>query len=137
VDEYDLLQQAREILPFAYAPYSGYRVGAALLTADGRVFRGTNVENASLGLTICAERTAAAAAVSAGCRTFVILAVTSTGGEQVPFPCGACRQVLREFSEDLKIIAAGEKGRPFVLNLRELLPYTFGVPGAGEGSPQE
>ena len=100
------------MLPLAYAPYSNYKVAAALLTADGKIFTGVNVENAAFGLTICAERAALFSAVSAGYRSFSHLVVLSQDSDNLPFPCGACRQVLREFSPDLKIIVTGgEKER--------------------------
>jgi len=123
-DEEKLLQEARKVLPLAYAPYSNYRVAAAILTEDGKIFTGVNVENVSYGLTICAERAAVFAAVSAGCRSFSHLVITADDESNLPFPCGACRQVLREFSPDLKIIVAG-KGKTFSMSLAELLPYSF------------
>lgn len=122
VDE--LLGLAREMLPFAYAPYSDYRVGAALLTTEGEIFKGVNIENASLGLTMCAERVALYAAVAAGYRSFSLLALVA-GGENEPLPCGACRQVLGEFSRSLKVAVAGEKGEPKIFALEELLPHPF------------
>ncbi|HVM19638.1 MAG TPA: cytidine deaminase [Egibacteraceae bacterium] len=110
----------------AYAPYSGFRVGCALLTADGRVFTGANVENAAYGSTICAERVAMPAAVVAGVREFVALAVVGDGDGPCT-PCGACRQVLFEFAPDLVVLAAGGSGAPaqYVLG-RDLLPDGFG-----------
>lgn len=119
-----MLGLAREMLPLAYAPYSGYRVGAALLTTEGEIFKGVNIENASLGLTVCAERVALFAAVAAGYRSFSLLALVAEG-ESEPLPCGACRQVLGEFSRELKVAVAGEKGKPKVFTLRELLPHPF------------
>lgn len=119
-----LLRLAKEILPFAYAPYSGYRVGAVLLTAEGKIFKGVNVENASLGLTMCAERAALYAAVAAGYRSFSLLALAAED-ESEPLPCGACRQVLGEFSRELKVVVAGKKEEPLIFNLKELLPYPF------------
>lgn len=124
MDEQKLLKLAREMLPFAYAPYSGYRVGAALLTANGEVFKGVNVENASLGLTICAERVALAAAVAAGHRSFSLIAIASEGDSR-PLPCGACRQVLLEFSRKMKVLVAGGEGEPCVFKLEDLLPHPF------------
>lgn len=125
MDDRELVRLAKEVLPYAYAPYSGYRVGAALLTIEGPVFRGVNVENASYGLTICAERAALAAAVAAGYRSFSAVAVASEGeGEDEPFPCGACRQVLMEFG-GMRIIIAGKKGKILSFNLEDLLPYPF------------
>ncbi len=125
MDDHELVQSAREILPYAYAPYSGYRVGAALLTNEGRVFRGVNIENASSGLTICAERAAVAAAVTAGCRYFSCIAVVSED-EEGPLPCGACRQVLGEFcSGEFKVLISGREGKIRTFTLRELLPHPF------------
>ncbi len=91
-----LLKEASSASSKAYCPYSRYRVGAALLTPDGTIFRGCNVENASYGLTLCAERVALALAVAAGHRKLKALAVVG-GGRAFPMPCGACRQVLAEF----------------------------------------
>ncbi len=125
MDSSELVRLAREVLPFAYAPFSGYRVGAALLCVDGRVFRGVNIENSSLGLSICAERGALAAAVAAGCRSFSLLAVVSEKKSK-PYPCGACRQVLQEFSRDLLVIVAGETDDDAdSFTLGELLPHAF------------
>ena len=123
MEERELLERAKEALINAYAPYSGYRVGAALLTREGKVFCGVNVENASFGLTICAERAAVAAAIASGYRSFVALAVAAEG-EKEPFPCGACRQVLKEFGE-MKVIIAGKKGKTLSFKLEDLLPYPF------------
>ena len=92
----ELLKEAAEAASQAYCPYSEYRVGAALLTTDDTIFRGCNVENASYGLTNCAERTALFSAVAKGHRSFSALAVVSSG-DDFPYPCGACRQVLAEF----------------------------------------
>ncbi|MCL4500595.1 MAG: cytidine deaminase [Deltaproteobacteria bacterium] len=120
-----LLQAAREVLEKAYAPYSRFRVGAALLTAQGNLFSGANVENASYGLALCAERAAIAAAVAAEGADLKItaLAVVSNAPGAFP-PCGACRQVIQEFGEGAAIIFYGQEGlvqRP----LEELLPVGF------------
>lgn len=115
----DLLAAAREAMDRAHAPYSNFRVGAALLAKSGRVFPGCNVENASYGLTVCAERNAIAAAVLAGEREFAAIAIVASSGVAVP-PCGACRQALAEFCEDLEIRLEGESVR-----LSELLPMAF------------
>lgn len=109
----------------AYSPYSGVRVGAALLAADGRVFSGCNVENASFGLTLCAERTALVKAISEGAREFQAIAVWSSP-ERPLMPCGACRQMLHEFAPELRVIVAGRNGERQVLGLAELLPRAIG-----------
>jgi cytidine deaminase len=119
-----LMEQAELARRNAYAPYSGFRVGAALLTADGRVFLGCNVENASLGLSICAERAAVLKAVSEGARDFVAIAVTPGGGRSAS-PCGACRQVLHEFAPDLKVLWRDRGGRTVRTNLGRMLGHPF------------
>lgn len=121
-----LLEAARGALQRAYAPYSGFRVGCALLAADGRVYLGANVENAAYSPTICAERVALPAAVVDGVRDFAALAVVGDGPGPCT-PCGVCRQVLFEFAPDLEIIAGGTSGDPtrYVLG-RDLLPHAFG-----------
>jgi cytidine deaminase len=108
----------------SYSPYSGYRVGAALLTEDGRVFVGTNVENASYGLCLCAERSAVAAAVVGGARRFVAIAVVSPG-ETPASPCGMCRQVLAEFGPPFAVRCVSESGSTFDTSTDELLPFAF------------
>lgn len=102
----DLVEQAREARLASYSPYSKFRVGAALLGADGVVYRGTNVENASFGLSICAERAAVCAAVAAGCTDYEAIAICTDTAEPTP-PCGACRQVLVEFSPRMTVLLAG------------------------------
>ncbi len=120
----ELVTAARTALSNAYAPYSGYAVGAALQTADGGVFSGANVENASYGLTLCAERVAVAAAVVAGVREFRELVIVTSGASPA-IPCGACRQVLAEFGMNLLVTAVGKSGSQ-QWRLAELLPYAFG-----------
>lgn len=124
MDDFQLIKQARDVLPFAYAPYSRYRVAAALLTGDGRVYIGVNVENVSYGLTVCAERAAVASAVSDGQRDFIALAVVSEKKPD-PVPCGACRQVLSEFNADCRIIVSGEDGEALEYRLGNLFPRPF------------
>jgi cytidine deaminase len=118
-----LVEAARAAREVAYAPYSGFRVGAALLAADGTVYTGVNVENSSYGLTCCAERTAVFSAVTDGERSFVAIAVAADG-TPVP-PCGACRQVLSEFAPDLPVILAGSATQHRILTLTNLLPEPF------------
>lgn len=120
-----LIATALEARHRAYAPYSGYPVGAALLTASGRIYDGVNIENASYPNTICAERVAVFKAVSEGEREFIAIAVvTSNAGA----PCGACRQVLSEFGLDTIVLIADEQGNVAAeTTVRELLPRAFGM----------
>lgn len=120
-----LLAAARLARERAYVPYSRFPVGAAVRAADGRIFQGCNIENASYGLTICAERVAVFQAVAAGVRQLVAVAVVGPGDEPCR-PCGACRQVLREFGLEMRVIMAGEDGPVEVTTLDELLPRSFG-----------
>ncbi|HEY9326229.1 MAG TPA: cytidine deaminase [Candidatus Limnocylindria bacterium] len=108
----------------AHAPYSKYKVGAAIRTKRNRVHSGANVENASYGLTVCAERTAAFAAVNAGDTAFDAIAIV-IDDERLPTPCGACRQVLAEFSPDMRVILATAGGKRKITTLGELLPDPF------------
>jgi len=122
-----LRESARGALASAYAPYSDFRVGAALECADGSVFTGANIENSSFGLTICAERTALAAAVSAGHRAFVRIAIATETGDAVA-PCGACRQVLAEFAPTLEVVSVSDDEEN-TWSLAELLPAPFHLGG--------
>lgn len=120
----DLISRAMVVRANCYAPYSKFPVAAALLSRGGEVFTGVNVENASYGLTICAERVAVGCAVAAGVREFSKIAVVVKGGGS---PCGACRQVLNEFAPDLEVLLADETGRLVrKMTLGELLPEAFG-----------
>ena len=120
----ELLKIARSMTERAYAPFSGFCVGAALLTKDGRVFTGVNIENSSLGATICAERTAFVKAISEGAREFEAVAVVS--GEGAVWPCGICRQFMKEFcDDDLRIITGDEDGPLQVMTMAEILPGGF------------
>ncbi len=124
----DLLNKALEARKNSYAPYSGYRVGAALLAKDGTIYLGSNVENASFSATICAERSAFAAAVSAGEQEFCAIAVAGGKGEKADSaaaPCGICRQVMAEFCDkDFKIILGNETVME-QYTLEQLLPLSF------------
>jgi len=121
----ELIQVAFRALKNSYSPYSKFRVGAALLTSSGVVFYGTNVENASYGLSMCAERVAVFKAVSEGHTSFVRMAVVSETVNPV-YPCGACRQVLHEFSPGIELVFLGKGGETVVRKLNELLPAAFG-----------
>ncbi|MBL9079914.1 MAG: cytidine deaminase [Planctomycetes bacterium] len=119
-----LVAAAVAVRAHAYAPASHFHVGAAVLAADGRVFTGCNVENASYGLTICAERAAVCAAVAAGVRELRAVAV-ATGLDEPATPCGACRQVLAEFGPDMPIVLVGRGGQRRETTLPVLLPQPF------------
>ena len=125
MDDKALIELAKQARAHAYAPYSGFAVGAATLSADGRVFLGCNIENASYGLTNCAERTAIFSAVAAGAKELAALAVVADG-EQPCSPCGACRQVIAEFSIK-RIILANLAGKSRIVTAEELLPYAFSL----------
>lgn len=118
-----LMRRAEEASANSYAPYSGLHVGAALLAEDGSIYTGVNIENASYGATLCAERSAVACAVSDGCRKFKAIAVYSPDGKASP--CGICRQVLLEFGGDIKVIQKGDNGGLHVTSVAELLPEGF------------
>jgi cytidine deaminase len=117
----DLVRAASEARKQAYAPYSGFAVGAAVQCKSGAVFVGSNIENISYGLTICAERIAMASAVAAGEREFVAIAVVADTSEPI-VPCGACRQFLAEFAPELIIVSATVRGGQKIENLSHLLP---------------
>lgn len=130
-EEKVLIQQALEARKMAYAPYSGYAVGAALLTADGRRYLGGNIENASYGATNCAERTAFFKAVSDGVRDFAAIAIAGGKIGETPveyaYPCGICRQVMQEFCRDDFVIYVVKSERDYrSYTLKELLPFGFG-----------
>jgi len=118
-----LIAAATDVRERAHAPYSGYKVGAAVLASDGEVFTGCNVENASYGLGVCAERNAIAAAVAAGCDEFAGLVVV-TASSPPASPCGACRQVMAEFG-DFPVVLAGLDGNELVTTVLDLLPDAF------------
>jgi cytidine deaminase len=120
----DLIASATHARERAIAPYSSFKVGAALETRNGKVFEGCNVENASLGLTMCAERIALFKALSEGEREFTAIAVV-TDAPSMTTPCGACRQVLWEFCGNIRVVLQSLKGSSRVYELSELLPHPF------------
>src|SRR6266487_2014378 len=120
----DLIEQATASREQAIASHSGFKVGAAILSADGRIFTGCNIENASLGLTVCAERVALWKALSEGAREFRRIAIVTDGGA-VSSPCGACRQLLWEYCGDITVHLHSLKGSSKQYQMAELLPYPF------------
>lgn len=131
MEKQSLIERAKQAANNAHAPYSGFQVGAALLTKDGKIFTGCNIENGSFGATCCAERTAFFKAVSEGARQFEAIAVV--GGKNGDFskpclPCGICRQVMAEFcGSDFEILLQGEDGTSKIYKLSDLLPHTFSL----------
>jgi cytidine deaminase len=132
IDREGLVQQAADARRQAYAPYSGYDVGAALLTASGRVYTGCNVENAVYPLVMCAERVAVFEAVCRGERDFEAIAVVTENGGA---PCGSCRQVLREFGEQTVVLIADSQGNVRETTVGELLPDSFSAADLGPQGP--
>ena len=124
MNDRELLNLAREAAAKAYVPYSKFPVGAAIECADGTVYTGCNVENAALGSTICAERTAMVKAVSEGHRQFRRIAIYGEG-ENYCMPCGACRQFMVEFTPDMEVLCSKAGGRYVSYKLRDLLPHMF------------
>lgn len=120
----ELIKAAIKMKDMAYVPYSGFRVGAALLTEDDKIYTGCNIESASYTPTNCAERTAIFKAVSEGDKKFKAIAIT--GDSEYTFPCGVCRQVMREFSHDLTIYIVKNENEYKEFTLKELLPHSFG-----------
>lgn len=120
----ELIEISISAQKFAYAPFSQFKVGAALLCTDGSVYTGCNIENSTYGATNCAERTAIFKAVSEGRREFSAIAITSSGGE-LTFPCGICRQVLSEFSPEMRIILSDKDDNIKTFSLSELIPHSF------------
>ena len=119
----ELFRMAVEASENAYAPFSNFHVGAALLTEDGKVFTGVNIENSSYGATICAERTAMVKAISEGARGFESIAIAGNGGTS--WPCGICRQFMYEFCPEIRVISGENEDELQVYTLKELLPEGF------------
>lgn len=124
MDTRELIERALEAQEKAYVPYSNFRVGAALITEDDKIFTGCNIEISSYSPTLCAERTAIFKAVSEGHKK--IKAIAIVGDANFTYPCGVCRQVIREFGKDAKIIVANSKDEYREYKLDELLPHSFG-----------
>lgn len=120
----ELAAEAREVAENAYAPYSGFRVGAVVVASDGRRFRGANLENGAYGATICAEGAAIAAAASAGVRKIDTVAVSCIDSDGPGYPCGNCRQLMVEFDVDRVVVDGGPNG-PIEYALEELIPHAF------------
>lgn len=120
----ELALAAQKAKLLAFSPYSKFRVGAAILTENGDIFSGCNIENSSYGLTICAERVAVFNAISSAAAKFTALAVVSDDYGFTP-PCGACRQVLSDLAGDIDIVLINSKGRSKILKLASLLPFAF------------
>jgi len=137
-DSEELLARARELRGHAYAPYSGFHVGAVVLTAGGRRFEGVNVENVSYRLTTCAEQAALATMCAAGARDEVIAVAVAGDGPDPCTPCGACRQTIAEFGPRAVVHAAGATGATLSVPIGDLLPHTFTVERlrAGEEAPR-
>lgn len=126
VSQTELLQIAIEASQHAYCPYSKIKVGAALLTASGKIYTGSNVESGSFGLSCCAERVALFKAVSEGEKSFLKLAIISTRESIIP-PCGACRQVLSEWGEEIELILGNAQGDADTTSLKKLFPNPFRI----------
>lgn len=125
MDKNQLIQEAKAAMQMAYVPYSKFQVGAALLTKDGKVYRGCNIENAAYSMANCAERTALFKAISEGDKEFYAIAVIADTKRPVP-PCGACRQVISELCDpDMKVYLTNLQGQVQELTVRELLPGAF------------
>lgn len=131
-----LLKAAAAAREKAYAPYSCFKVGAALLTKSGKIYCGCNIENAAYSHTVCAERTAIYQAVCAGEKDFQAIAIVAELDHPAS-PCGACRQVMAEFSEDMEIIMANTQGKAVVSSIKELLPMAFNSNDLREGKKIE
>ncbi|MEX1177266.1 MAG: cytidine deaminase [Nitriliruptor sp.] len=133
LDEAALLRAARAVRERAYAPYSHFRVGAVVVTADGHRFEGVNVENASYRMTTCAEQSAIATMITAGVRSPIVAVAVVGDGQDPCTPCGACRQTIFEFGQDATVYASGDGGRPLIVHITDLLPHGFGPKRLAQG----
>lgn len=122
-----LLRSASEAAENAYSPYSGFKVGACALYEDGKTYTGCNVENASYGLTICAERNAISSAIADGQKSKLIAIAIFSPNTKLCYPCGACRQWISEFSKSASVIIENTQGQPQAFSIEELLPYSFNL----------
>lgn len=125
MDDKILYDHAKKALNKAYAPYSNYKVGAALITASGKIYTGCNVENSSYGASICAERVALTKAISEGHTDIVALAVALAGDDEVPSPCGICRQFIFEFGDSIIMVLGKDRNHLKRYTISELLPMGF------------
>lgn len=124
MDYKKLIQVARKAKKYSHSPYSKFRVGAALLAKNGTIYSGTNIENSSYSLTICAERTALFKAISEGEKSFLAMAISSDTKGFIT-PCGACRQVISDLAGDIDIILTNGLGKAKMMRTKDLLPYPF------------
>ena len=120
-----LLNLASDAAKNSYSPYSKFKVGASVLYEDGKSYAGCNVENASYGLTLCAERTAIASAIADGQKSKIVAIAIYSPNAKLCYPCGACRQWITEFCKDAAVIVEGAEGNPQSISIKELLPYSF------------
>ena len=120
-----LLQSASEAAQNSYSPYSKFKVGACVLFEDGKTYKGCNVENASYGLALCAERTAISSAIADGQKSKIVAVAIYSPNAKLCYPCGACRQWIAEFSKDAEVIVEDSDGNPQSFSIKELLPYSF------------
>jgi cytidine deaminase len=116
---------ASEAAQNAYSPYSKFKVGACVLYEDGKIYAGCNVENASYGLTLCAERTAISSAIADGQKSKLVAVAIYSPNAKLCYPCGACRQWIAEFAKDASVIIENSEGNPQTFSIKELLPYSF------------
>ena len=121
----NLLKLASEAAQNAYSPYSNFKVGACVLFEDGKTYTGCNVENASYGLTLCAERNAISSAIADGQKSKLAAVAIYSPNAKLCYPCGACRQWIAEFSKDAAVIVENSEGNPQAFSIKDLLPYSF------------